>query len=60
MQTQPLLTLEPGAATGPLFVVAFSRVRPLVFAAGGADGNVYLYDLQVSASRVCARMNLTG
>ena len=54
MQTQPLATLEPATTSGPLFVVAFSCVRPLVFAVAGADGSVYMYDLQVWRVVPCA------
>jgi hypothetical protein len=46
-QTLPLLTLEPGASTGAIFTATFSAARPLVIAAGGINGTVYIYDLQV-------------
>ncbi|KAF6254151.1 WD40-repeat-containing domain protein [Scenedesmus sp. NREL 46B-D3] len=43
LRSSPLLLLEPSAAG--LLSAGWSPSRPLVFAAGSADGNVYLYDL---------------
>ncbi|WIA14099.1 hypothetical protein OEZ85_002646 [Tetradesmus obliquus] len=43
LRASPLLLLEPSAAG--LLAAGWSPSRPLVFAAGSADGNVYLYDL---------------
>jgi len=42
-----MLTLEPGSSTGAIFTAVFSPARPLVIAAGGVNGTVYVYDLQV-------------
>ena len=44
-QSSPLLSVEPDC--GYLFSVQWSPSRPLVFAAGSADGHLLLYDLTV-------------
>jgi WD40 repeat protein len=46
LDSNPLLSLEPDC--GYLFALQWSPTRPLVFAAGSADGHLILYDLTVS------------
>lgn len=43
LRAKPLVTITP--SEGYLFGVAWSLVRPLVFAVASDDGNVYIYDL---------------
>ena len=60
LQTQPLMTLEPTSESEPLFVGAFSRVRPLVFAVAGSGGAVHLYDLQRNSSAPVQELSVLG
>ena len=46
-QARPILRLDPAFPTSYLYTCEWSRVRPLVLAAGGTDGRVYVYDLMV-------------
>ena len=46
LQSSLLLLIEPGK--GYLFSVAWSPSRPLVIALGTAQGDLLMYDLQVS------------
>ena len=46
LQSSPLLLIEPGK--GYLFSVAWSPSRPLVITLGTAQGDLLMYDLQVS------------
>jgi WD40 repeat protein len=51
---EPLLRLEPAAnraVLSALFSVAWSKKRPMVFAAGSSDGCSYVYDLYASTTR---------
>ena len=46
LQSSLLLLIEPGK--GYLFSVAWSPSRPLVIALGTAQGDLLMYDIQVS------------
>ncbi|EKX44057.1 hypothetical protein GUITHDRAFT_153038 [Guillardia theta CCMP2712] len=48
LQAAPLLLLEPSVLS--IYCVAWSPMKPLVLAAGGSGGLVFLYDLTVDPS----------
>lgn len=54
LQPEPLLQLDPAPRGDPspryLYALECSRFRPLVFAVGSNDGNVFLYDLKRSTT----------
>lgn len=58
LERQPAVVLEPGL--GYLFDIQWSPVRPLVFAAAGANGLVLLYDLMASQTGPAAILNVAG
>ena len=57
LQQRPVLTLEP--STSSLFAACWSPSRPTVFAVGGADGNLYVYDVGKSRGLPEATLQVT-
>jgi len=54
LQTKPLTWFEPTSQY--LFCAQWSRVRPLVFAAGDGGGSVHIFDLQQSVAGPVAKL----
>ena len=58
LQPAPFLVTEPSAAS--VFTAAWSPARPLVFAAGAADGNLFIYDLKRSKGKPEVTLKVTS